>query len=185
MYKEIINKIKPDLDKALEYFKGELSKVRVGRANPAMVEDIEINCYDQSMPLKQLANISTPQAQSIIIQPWDKHVLENIEKGISASSLGLTPIVDGEVIRVNVPPLSEERRKEMTKNINDKAEETRISIRHKREEAWKEIQELEKNGEIREDDKFKGKDELQKVINEYNDKVEEMKSKKESEIMTV
>jgi len=183
MYKEIINKIKPDLDRALEYFKGELSKIRVGRATPAMVEDIEINCYGQLMPLKQIANISTPQAQSIIIQPWDKHILENIEKGISTSSLGLTPIVDGEVIRINIPPLSEERRRELVKNINDKAEETRISIRHKREEAWKEIQELEKNGDIREDDKFRGKDELQKIIDEYNEKVDEIKNKKEREIL--
>ncbi len=185
MYKEIIDKIKPDLDKAVEYLKGELSKMRVGRATPAMVEDIEIECYGQTMPLKQVANISTPQPRSIMVQPWDKHIIENIEKGISRSSLGFTPIVDGEIIRINIPQLSEERRKELTKHLNDKTEETKISIRHKREEAWKEIQELEKSGEIREDDKFRGKDELQKVIDEYNNKVDEIKNNKEQEIMTV
>ncbi len=184
MYKELIDNIKPDLDRTAEYLKSELNKLRIGRATPAMVEDLEIECYDQMMPLKQLANISV-QPRIIIIQPWDKRILENIEKGISRSSLGLMPVVDGEVVRINLPPLNEEKRKELAKIINEKAEEARISIRHKREEAWKEIQELERKGEIREDDKFKGKDELQKIVDEYNKKVDEMKTQKESEIMTV
>ena len=184
MHKEIIDNIKPDLDRAIEYLKSELNKLRIGRATPAMVEDLEIECYDQTMPLKQLANISV-QLRLIIIQPWDKRVLENIEKGISKSSLGLTPTVDGEVVRINLPPLTEEKRKELVKILNEKTEEAKISIRHKREEAWKEIQEKEREGEIREDDKFRGKDELQKVVDEYNKKVEEMKKQKESDIMTV
>ncbi len=184
MYKELIDNIKPDLDRTVEYLKSELNKLRIGRATPAMVEDLEIECYDQKMPLKQLANISV-QPRVIIIQPWDKRVLENIEKGISRSALGLSPTVDGEVVRINLPPLTEEKRKELAKIINEKAEEARVSIRHKREEAWKEIQELERKGEIREDDKFRGKDELQKMVDEYNKKVDEMKTKKESEIMTV
>jgi len=184
MYQEIIDSIKPDLDRAIEYFKGELNKLRIGRATPAMVEDLEIECYNQTIPLKQIANISV-QPQLIIIQPWDKRILENIEKGISKSSLGLTPTVDGEVVRINLPPLNEEKRKELVKIINEKAEQARISIRHKREEAWKEIQERERAGEIREDDKFRGKDELQKVIDEYNEKIEELRRNKESEIMSV
>lgn len=185
MYKELIDNIKPEVDKAIDYLTGELSKLRVGRATPAMVEDLEIESYGQKVPLKQLANISIPQPRLITIQPWDKNILENIERGISQSSLGLTPIVDGEIIRINIPQLSEERRKELTKILNEKTEEAKISIRHKREEAWKEIQELERTGEIREDDKFRGKDELQKVIDEYNKKIEEIAKKKESEIMTV
>lgn len=185
MYKEIIDNIKPELNRAIEYLKSELSKLRVGRATPAMVEDLEVECYGQTMPLKQLANISVPQPRTITIQPWDRSILENIEKGIFRSSLGLTPIVDGEIIRINIPQLSEERRNELTKILNEKVEEARISIRHKREEAWKEIQEKEKAGEIREDDKFKGKDELQKVIDEYNEKIEETRKKKEEEITTV
>ena len=184
MHKEIIDNIKPDLDRAIEYLKSELGKLRIGRATPAMVEDLEIECYDQTMSLKQLANISV-QPRLIIVQPWDKKVLENIEKGISKSSLGLTPTVDGEVVRINLPPLTEEKRKELIKILNEKTEEAKISIRHKREEAWKEIQEKEKEGEIREDDKFRGKDELQKVVDEYNKKVEEMKKQKESEIITI
>lgn len=184
MYQEIIDNIKPELNKTIEYLKGELNKLRVGRATSVMVEDLEIECYGQTMPLKQLANISV-QPRIIIIQPWDKRVLENIEKGISQSSSGLTPIVDGEVIRITIPQLSEERRKELTKILSEKVEEAKISIRHKREEAWKEIQEQEKAGEIREDDKFKGKDELQKVVDEYNKKIEEIRKGKEQEIMTV
>lgn len=184
MYQEVIDNIKPDLDRTIEYLKGELNKLRVGRATPAMVEDLEIECYNQKMPLKQLANISV-QPRLIIIQPWDKRILENIEKGISQSSLGLMPTVDKEVVRINLPALNEEKRKELVKIINEKTEEARISIRHKREEAWREIQEKERAGEIGEDDKFRGKDELQKVIDEYNKKVDDLKKNKESDIMTV
>lgn len=185
MYKEIINSIKPYLDKTVDFLKSELNKLRVGRASSVMVEDIKIECYGQKMPLKQLASISTPQPRLITIQPWDRSILENIEKEISKSSLGLAPIVDGGVIRINIPLLSEERRKELIKILNEKTEEARISVRHHREEAWKKIQELERAGEIREDDKFRGKDELQKVIDDYNNKIEEIEKKKEEEIMTV
>jgi len=185
MYKEIIENLKPELEKTLEYLKGELIKIRIGRATPAMVEDLEVECYGQKMPLNQLANISTPQPRLIIIQPWDKSILESIEKGIARSSLGLRPIIDGEIVRVNIPPLNEEKRKELTKILREKIEEARISVRHKREEVWKKLQEMEKNKEIREDDKFRGKDELQKAIDEYNDKIEKIREKKEKEIMTV
>lgn len=185
MYKQIIEDIKPDLNRVLEYLKGELNKLRIGRATPLMVEDLEIECYGQKMPIKQLANISTPQSRLIVIQPWDRSILESIEKGIIKSSLGFAPIVDGAAIRINIPPLSEERRKELIKILHEKAEEARISIRHHREEAWKKIQELERAGEIREDDKFRGKDELQKLVDDYNDKVAEAEERKEGEIMTV
>lgn len=184
-YQELINKIKPDLDRTSEYFKGELSKLRVGRATPAMVEDLEVECYGSRMPIKQLANITAPQPRLIIIQPWDKSILEDIKKAISQSSLGVSPVIDGEVIRVNIPPLSEERREELVKILRDRMEEARISIRHKREEAWKEVQESERAGEIPEDDKFKAKDKLQDLVDEYNKKIEEIGKKKEGEIMRV
>jgi len=185
MYKLIIDNIKPELNRIIEFLKGELNKLRVGRATPAMVEDIEIECYGQKFPVKQLANISAPQPRLITIQPWDKSVLGDIEKGISKSSSGLMPVVDGDLIRINIPSLSEERRKELIRVLHDKVEEARISIRHQREEAWKEIQDKTREGEIREDDKFKGKDELQKLIDEYNEKIEDMVKRKEEEIMTI
>ena len=184
MYKELIDSLKPELDKAIEFLRKEFMKIKTSRATPAMVEDIEIDCYDQKMPIKQLANISAPQPRLITIDPWDKSILPELEKGIRQSS-SFSPVVDGEIIRINIPPLSEDQRKEYVKIINDKTEEARISIRLHREKIWKEIQEMERKGELPEDDKFKAKDELQKVVDEYNKKVEEMKNKKEKEIMTV
>ncbi len=184
MYKQIIEDIKPDLDKTVEFLKGELMKIKTSRANSAMVENIEVECYDQSLPIQQLATISVPKPRMITIQPWDKSVLPDIEKALRKRS-NLNPAVDGEMIRVNIPALSEEQRKEYAKIVGEKEEEAKISIRHHREEAWKKIQELEQEGEIREDDKFRGKDKLQELVDEYNKKIEEIATNKKQEIMAV
>ncbi|MBD3282577.1 MAG: ribosome recycling factor [Candidatus Portnoybacteria bacterium] len=184
VYKQIIEKIKPELEKAIEFLKSEFVKIKTSRANPAMVEDIKVDCYGQSMPIKQLANINVPQSRTIVIQPWDKSVLGDVEKAIRNSS-SLSPVVDGDIIRINIPVLSEEQRKEYVKIIADKAEEAKISIKLHREEAWKKIQEMEREGEITEDEKFKAKDELQKLVDEYNGRIEEMKKKKEEDVMAV
>lgn len=184
MYKKLIDDLKPELEKATIHLKEELMKVKTGRATPVMIEDIEVECYNQKLPLKQLASISAPQSRVLIVQPWDKAILQDIERSIRNKS-GFSPIVDGEIIRINIPTLSEEQRKEYRKIIADKSEETKISIRLQREKVWKLIQDMEKNGELREDDKFRAKDDLQKVIDDYNKKVDEMKKNKESEVMTV
>lgn len=184
-YQEIVNKIKPDLERALGRFKEELSKIRTGRATPALVEDIEVDYYGTRMSIKQLATISIPEPRSIIIKPWDKTVLGILEKALSLSGVGLNPIVDGEQIRIVLPPMSEERREEFSKIVRQKTEETRQVVRKLRDEAWGKIQELQRAGDIGEDDKFRGKDELQKLIDDHNAKVEEMGDKKEEEIMTV
>jgi len=185
MYQEIIDKIKPNLDKAIEYLKNELNTLQVGRVSPSLVEDIQVECYGSKMPLKQLAAISCPQPRIIIIDPWDKSIIKDIEKGIIDSKLGLNPIIDGEVIRLVIPPLDEEQRKNLTKVLSQKVEEVKISIRTQREKAWKEIQSLYQEGKISEDEKYKGKDKLQEVIDEYNKKVEELKERKEKEILNV
>lgn len=185
MYQQIINKIKPELDKIVEYYRGELSKIRTGRASPLLVEDLQAECYGQPLPLKQLATISLGDSRSILIQPWDKSILPAIEKAISSSGLNLNPIVDGDKIRVQLPQMTEENRKNLVKILKEKMEECRVSIRRWREKAWEEIQEGFKNGEIREDDKFRGKEELQKSIDGYNEKIETMGKKKEEEILTV
>ena len=185
MYKELINKIKPNLNKTIDYLKSELASLQVGRATPSLLENLEVDCYNQKMPLKQLATIQTPEPRSIIVRPWDKSIIQNVEKAIGKSKLGLSPIVEEDFIRLSVPPLSEERRKEIVKILQEKVEECRISIRRHREDVWKEIQIMEQNKEISEDDKFKAKDELQKVIDEYNEKVEEIRKKKQEEIMKV
>ena len=182
---ECINKIKPQLEKTVEYLKKELISLQVGRATPSLLENLEVEAYGQKMALKDLAAIQIPEPRSIIVRPWDKGVVQNIESAIRKSNLGLSPIAEEDFIRLAIPPLSEERRKEIVKILQEKVEECRISIRRQREDVWREIQNLERSKEISEDDKFKAKDELQKMIDEYNKKVEEMKSKKESEIMII
>lgn len=185
MYQDIINESKIELDKIIEHFKTEIGALKTGRANPAMVEDVEVESYGTRVPLKQLAAIHTPEARTIVIQPWDRGVLKEIEKAIITFRSGLNPIVDGDLIRINIPSLTEERRKELVKILNKNLEESRISIRQQRDEVWKKIQELERRGRIREDDKFRGKDELQKVIDQCNMKLEEVARAKEQEVMTV
>jgi len=184
MYKKLLDNLKLELEKTIQFLKSELVKIKTSRATSAMVEDIEIDCYNQKFPIKQLASINVPQPRLITIQPWDKSILQDIERGIRNKS-SFSPVVDGDLIRINIPALNEEQRKEYCKIIADKSEEARISIRLHRERVWKEIQELERKGEIREDDKFKAKDELQELIDDYNKKIDEMKKSKEQEVMTV
>jgi ribosome recycling factor len=181
-YKEIINKIKPEMDRAVSFLERELAKIRTGRASVSLVEDLIVECFGQKFPLKQLAAISSPEPKQIAIQPWDKSYVEPIEKAISGSSLGVSAIVDKDVIRVNLPPLSDEYRKTLSRVLSEKQEETRKTIRHWRGEAWEEIQEKTKEGEIREDDKFRAKDELQKIIDDYGKKIDEMGERKKKEI---
>jgi len=184
MYKKLIDDLKPELEKTLNHLKEGLLKIKTGRATPAMVEDIEIDCYNQKFPLKQLASITVPQSRLLVIQAWDKNIIRDIEKSIRNKS-SFSPVVDGELIRINIPAPNEEQRKEYCKIISDQSEEAKISVRLHRERVWKKIQEMEKNGEIREDDKFRAKDELQKVIDEFNKKIDEMKKNKEEEVMTI
>jgi ribosome recycling factor len=174
-----------DFEKVMEHFKIEIGKIRTGRANPSIVEDLMVDYYGVRTPLKQIASINTPEPRTITIQPWDRGALVSIESAIRESELNLNPNNDGILIRINIPQLTEERRREMVKILNQKAEECRIGIRGVREDTWKEIQDREKNGEISEDDKFKAKEDLQEVVDEYNKKVEEIREKKEKEMMTV
>lgn len=185
MYKKAIDNKKEDLDLAIEHFKIETTKIRTGRANPAMLEDLLVDYYGVRTPIKQMANINVPEPRTLLIQPWSRDSLANIESAIKNSDLNLSPNNDGEVIRINIPPLNQERRVELVKFLNKKAEEARISIRNIREEIWQDIQEMEKAGEIAEDDKFRGKERLQEVVNEYNKKIDEIREKKEQDIMTV
>lgn len=172
-------------EKAVSHFEGELAKLRTGRAHPGLVEGLSVDYYNTATPVKQIASVTVPEARQILISPWDKGALTQIEAAIRESDLGLNPVNDGSVIRVTLPALTEERRKELVKVLNGKAEEARIAIRAVREDIWKDIQEAEKAGNMGEDEKFRGKDELQKVVDEYNSKLETLREKKEQEIMTV
>ncbi len=181
-YKEIINKIRPELDKVISYLEKELMKIRTGRASPALVENIVVECFGQKFPLKQLALISLPEPRQIVVQPWDPSYIEGIVKALEKADLGLTPVVDKNIIRLNLPPLTEEFRQQLVRLISQKQEEARKTIRRWREEAWDEIQEGFKEGKIREDDKYRGKEELQKLIDEYNQKIIDLGEKKKKEI---
>jgi ribosome recycling factor len=185
MYKDIINKIKPNLERSFEKFKEELGTLRTGRATPALVETVEVDCYGSRMPLKQLAAISAPEPRVLMVQPWDTNIVKEIEKAISSSRSGLSVATTGDLIRINIPPLNEESRRELVRALNQKMEASRISVRSIREQAWKEIQDKERAGEIREDDKFRGKDELQELVDDYNKKIDDLGVMKEKEIMTV
>ncbi len=185
MYNDIIELHKDSMDNAIAHLEKESKKLRTGRANPALVEDLEIDNYGALTPIKQIANISVPEARQLLVQPWDKSNLEAVEQVIKDADLGANISNDGIAVRLTFPPMTEENRVDLVKILGTKTEEARIGVRTAREEAWKEIQAEEKNGNISEDEKFAGKDALQEVVDEYNKKIEEMKKKKEEEIMTI
>lgn len=182
-YQEIIQKIKPELDKVMSFFNGELMKIRTGYASPALVEDMMVECFGKNMPLKQLGAISSSGPRQILIQPWDKSYVEAIEKAFSRSGIGGSVILDQDVMRVSFPPLTEEFRKDLIRLLSEKQEEARKTIRRWREEAWRETQDEARNGIIREDDKFRAKDKLQELMDEYNGKIKEIGERKEKEII--
>ncbi|PIR02663.1 MAG: ribosome recycling factor [Candidatus Nealsonbacteria bacterium CG_4_9_14_0_2_um_filter_37_38] len=182
-YKEIIDRIKPELDKVINFLEREVAKIRSGRASASLVEDVPVECFGQKLPLKQWGVITLSGPRQILIQPWDKSYLESIEKAIRQFGGGLSPVVDKDVIRVNLPPLTEEFRKELLRVLSEKQEEARKTVRKWREEAWDEIQEKFKEGEIREDDKFRAKDELQDLVDDRSQKIAQIGEKKKKEIM--
>jgi len=181
-YKEVVNKIKPEMDKVVGFLEREMAKIRTSRANPALVEEVIVECFGQRFPLKQLAAISVPEPRQILIQPWDKSYFEGIVSALEKSGVGANPIVDKDVIRINLPSLTEEYRKNLVRLLSEKQEEARRTIRRWREEAWAEIQVAAREGKIREDDKFRAKDELQKMIDEYQEKIEKIGESKKKEI---
>lgn len=170
---------------SVDHFIAEAAKLRTGRAHPSLVEGILVNYYGARTPLMQVASVSIPEARQILIQPWDRGALGDIEQALRESDLGLNPVNDGANLRLTLPQLTEERRKDLVKLLNARAEEARIAIRTTREDIWKAIQEGEKAGEMSEDDKFTGKDTLQKVIDDFNGKIEEIRKTKEQEILNM
>ena len=182
-YKEFIDKVKPELEKSFKFLEGELAKIRTSRASPALVEDIEVDAFGSKFTIKQLGAISTPQTNQIVIQPWDTSYIEPIEKAIAKSGLGMSCAVDKNIIRLNLPMLTEEYRQSLTKILNEKGEQARQVIRRQRDDAWNKIQAAERAKEISEDDKFRGKDELQKVVDEYQEKIKTLVEKKKAEII--
>jgi len=182
---ELIDSYKPDFERVVDNLKGELATLRVGRANPLIVENILVEAYGTKMPLKQLASITVPEARTILIQPWDKAVVKDVEKGIIAAQIGLNPVNEGQQIRLTIPPLTEESRKELTKSVGEKTEKTRIAIRQIRDRVREEITRKEKAKELTEDDRYDLQGKLDDLIKDYNEKIKELGDKKEQEIMTL
>lgn len=182
MLKEILIHIKEECVKTIEFFSKELMRVRTGQANPGLVEDIAVDLHGQILLLKHVAGITCPERRQILIQPWDVSTLGPIEKALQKASIGAQPVVDQTSVRLTLPALTQEYRALLFKNLAEKAEQTKKNIRHHREEAWERIQEMTKKGAMREDDKFRGKEELQKIVDEANQTVERLIGKKQKEL---
>lgn len=174
--------VEADMHKHIQHFEKELQKIRTGRAHPSMIEDLKVNAYDTVMPLKELAAISAPDAQLLMIQPWDKTSIPEIEKALQQSDLGVTPMTDGPIIRIALPKMSSSRRDELAKTLGKRLEECKISIRNVRKEVHTLIRDAEKDKKISEDYSKRLSDLLQKVTDKVTALAESMSGKKETEI---
>ncbi len=181
--KEIISESKAKIKKAVEILQDELKAVRTGRASTAIVENMKVDYYGTPTLLKQMATLATPQADMIVIKPFDPASVKDIEKAIKNSDLSIAPIVDGKLIRLNVPPLSEERRKQLVQQAKQMGEQTKVSIRNIRREANKQLEKEQKDKLITEDDLQVGKKQIDDITREYTDKVDEVVKNKSDEIM--
>lgn len=171
------------MGKSIDALKNEFKKVRTGRASLALFEGIRVNYYGTQTPLNQLASLSIPESRLVIIQPWDQTVIGEIEKEILKSELGLTPMNDGKLIRIAIPPLTEERRKELVKIVRKMAEEHKVSIRNIRRDVNDFLKSMKKDGEISEDDSHKAQDKIQKITNEFIQQTDQVCQEKEKEIL--
>ena len=171
------------MDKSVDALKRELSSVRTGRASSGLVENIKVECYGTTTPLNQLSSINIPEARTILIEPWDKSILEDIEKSILKSDIGLNPTNDGTLIRINIPPLTEERRKEMVKLVGNIVEQSYVAIRNIRRDSLETFRTLEKNKEISQDESRKAQEELQKLTEYKSKSIDEIKVQKETDVM--
>lgn len=185
MIRDIINDAEDRMKKSLDHLTKDLAAMRAGRANPAMVDKLSVDYYGVSTPVNQLANITVPEARLLVIQPWDKSMIADIEKAIMKSDLGITPSNDGNVIRIAVPQLTGERRKDLAKVIKKRAEEARVAVRNIRREANDMLKSSEKDKLISEDENKKGADEVQKLTDRYIKNVDAILQAKEKEIMEV
>ena len=180
-----LDNVRQRMEEALEAVRREFATVRTGKATPALLDTVRVDAYGSKMPLNQVATVSTPEASMILVQPFDRTLLGEIEKGIQMASLGLNPSNDGNVIRVPVPPLNEERRREYVKLLAQMAEEGRVSVRHARRDGNDEVKKLQKEGEVSEDEARRMSDEIQKLTDRYIGLVDESLAAKEKDVMTV
>jgi ribosome recycling factor len=185
MIDQILNSNKEHFEKAMEHFLHELSGVRTGRANPALLNSVVVESYGSKMALEHVASVSVSDARTLVISPWDKSQLQAIEKGIQMANLGFNPSNDGIIIRITLPSLNEERRKEMVKLVGQIAEKGKIGIRNARETTHKEMKKAEADAKISKDDLQVGQRKLQEVVDKYNEEIKQHAEAKEKEVMTV
>lgn len=185
MIKDILREAAERMQAAIDALEDDLSAIRTGRASPALIERLPVSYYGANTPLIQLASISVPEPRQLLIRPFDPTTLKDIERAILASDLGLTPNSDGKMIRLSLPQLTEERRLELVRVVNNRMEETRVRIRNTRRDLIRDLREYEKEGLISEDDQERGEKELQELTDKLNKKVEEVGERKEKEIMEV
>jgi len=183
MLQEIYEDTRQSMDKTISSLNNELKRLRTGRASLSLLDGIRVDYYGTPTPLNQMATLSVPESRLIVIQPWDVSVIKDIEKAILKSDLGLTPSSDGKLIRISVPPLTEERRKQLVKVVHKISEDHKIGIRNTRRDANELIKGLKKDGDVSEDDAFKGQDEVQKITDEFIKLIDELYASKEKEIL--
>ena len=185
MIKELVHDTEKRMRSSIQSLEDDLAAVRTGRANPALIEKISIEYYGSPVPLMQLATISVPEPRQLMVRPFDASSIKNIEKGIQTSELGLTPINDGKVIRLNLPPLTEERRRELIKFVHNRLEDARVAVRNIRRDAIKDLRDFEEEKMISEDEQKRGEEDIQKLTDRFGEEIDEIGKKKEMEIMEV
>jgi ribosome recycling factor len=183
MKAEILSDLKADMKNTVDALGRDFKKIRTGRATTALLDGIKVECYETQMPLEQVASLSVPESRLIMIQPWDPSIIADIEKCILKSELGLTPMNDGKIIRISIPPLTEERRKELAKLAKKMAEESKIAIRNHRRDANELFKQLKNEKEISEDELYKSQDEVQKITDDFINQIDQITAEKEKEIV--
>lgn len=185
MIEEVHAELKASMDKSIDSLQKDLKRIRTGRASLALLDGLMVNYYGSSTPINQLATLSIPEPRQIVIQPWDSQAVPDIEKAILKSELGLTPMNDGKVVRINLPPLTAERRKELVKLVKKMGEEFKVQLRNHRRDANEMFKEMKKEKAISEDDQHKAQEKVQKTTDEFIAKVDVVIGQKEAEIMEI
>lgn len=183
MLEEIYNDARERMGKTLEAFRSEMARVRTGRATPQLLDGVKVDAYGSLLPLNQVATVSVPEARLIVLNVWDKSLVHEVEKAIQRAGLGFNPQVQGSVVRVPVPPLSEERRADMVKLVKKMAEDARVAVRNIRRDAIDMVRKMEKDKELSEDERHDAEGKIQKITDEFIGKIDEMLSDKEQELM--
>jgi ribosome recycling factor len=185
MINEVLDELRERMQKSVEALQDDLLSIRTGRASPALVEKLPVEYYGTATPLNQMASIAAPEPRLLVIRPWDPSALADIERAILRSDLGLTPMNDGMLIRLSIPRLTEERRRELVKVVSRRVEEARIAVRNLRRDALQDLKEFEKEKMISEDEFFRGKDKVQELTDEFVEEIDGIGTRKEEEVMEI